>query len=144
MIWPMIGSMDEAIPALVSSKQPHNPTTNPEVTVHAIPLTVTTVLLGAAALLRDRDWSIGTMESPDLRKFCVVGAIQRTVADAQLADPDVAADLVADATDQLNRTIWEHAPDGDRRPDAATWNDRRCKSRDEAIAMLELAAGAGQ
>ncbi len=110
--------------------------------MHAIPLTVTTVLLGAAKLLRDRDWGTMTLESPDQRQFCIIGAIQRVALDARIVDPVVRDELVVEATYQLGRTIWEFT--GDARPDPATWNDRTCKSKDEAIAMLERAAGAAR
>lgn len=102
------------------------------------PLTVPTVLLGAANLLRTRGWTIQQMEALD-GSMCLVGAITRVVAESGITDPVIADNLVTDATNQLTRTIWE-LPTGADRPHPTAWNDRHCHTADHAIAVLERAA----
>jgi hypothetical protein len=104
-----------------------------------VPITIPTVLLGAANLLRLRGRIVGTTEAPDGR-MCLVGAISRMIDDQQIADPVVCANLLDDAVNQLMRTIWQADPDRGQ-PHATAWNDRICATDAEAIAMLERAAG---
>lgn len=110
-----------------------------------LPLTVQTTLLGAARLLRERGWCTFHLEAPDGR-LCLFGAIQRVVADAQVGDRVVADNLVTDAVTKLTQAIWQlpngaGMPSGVERPSATAWNDKGCKSAEEAIAVLERAAG---
>jgi hypothetical protein len=99
-------------------------------------LTVPITLLGAAQLLRDRGWTTRQMEHPDGR-MCLVGAIQRYVAERRIDDPVVADNLSTDAVAAVQRVIWELFPD---KPHLTAWNDRHCASAADAIDILERAA----
>lgn len=104
-----------------------------------ITLTVPIVLLGAARLIREREWSRGLLVSPDRRRMCMVGAIETFIVEAGEIDPVIADNLKADAVNQVTRTIWRLRPDLDR-PHATAYNDRVCLSAEEAATMLESAA----
>jgi len=99
-------------------------------------LTVPITLFGAAQLLRDRGWTTRQMEHPDGR-MCLVGAIQRYVAESGISDPVVADNLATDAVNAVTRILWVIRCD---KPHPTAWNDRYCTSVEDAIDVLERAA----
>lgn len=110
----------------------------------SVSLTVPLVLLGAARLLRERIWSRGLLVSPDARQMCMVGAIETFISESggcrhPIMDAVVLDNLRDDAVNQTTRTIWHLRPDLNR-PHVTAYNDRYCKSAEEAATMLEAAA----
>ena len=92
--------------------------------------TIETTLLGAADLLRKNGWTTLHEFAPDGR-MCLLGALQKAAADSGLYDV---------AATRLMQTIWS-LPSGAEHPSVSAWNDRHCSSLQEAIDVLERAAG---
>lgn len=102
--------------------------------------TATTVLLGAAELLRQHHWGIGQMIRCNEQGgivMCSAGAIDKYVSTLHDLDTVEQDNLKAEAVDQLTAEIWKSHP---AKPHVTAWNDRSCKSKEDVIAMFERAA----
>lgn len=101
--------------------------------------TITTILLGAAEVLRKNHWGTGMVSCslPDgSLSVCAVGAVEVYLESLHL-EQDEAAKLETSAINKIYDVLWKSHPE---RPSLTTWNDRHAKSKEDVISLFEASA----
>lgn len=109
--------------------------------MHSLPIDSTTILLGAAKLLRERGWCRGTMMD-SFGQMCLRGAIKKAMANAGVAGIDDGQDWLGLEGDVLERaaSVIDPVFGLSNALRVSSWNDFQCLNDEQGAELLEHAA----